>query len=141
MLLRVTILLVAAAVAAPAFAQPRDVREPPFGEFDYSWINGSNNQPASLLTVGLGIFPSYIGLESYLPQENWNYTHAFVSDATPYYFVGLRTQLYLTRRLKLELWLVNGWQTFGQWHEARAGGYSFNWRPREWISLVHSLYL
>ena len=74
------------------------------------------------INAELGIFPSYIGLESYLPQENWNYTHAFISDATPYYFVGLRTQLYLTRRLKLELWLVNGWQTFGQWHEGRAGG-------------------
>ena len=46
----------------------------------------------------------------------------------------------LTQRMKLELWVVNGWQTFGQWHEARAGGYLWNWRPREWISLVNSLY-
>jgi|SRR5579871_997782 len=93
------------------------------------------------INVELGIFPSYVGLESYLPQENWSYTHALVSDSTPYYFFGLRAQLYLTQHFKLELWVVNGWQTFGQWHEGRAGGYLWNWRPREWLSIVNSIYL
>ena len=243
-----------AAPASPApspasdAAKPLDVREPPFGEFDFAWMNGSNPQPASLLGMGpvtwsiyvdtyyawqfheptdhtifpttvaprhneislnlahlgvdltgldgpigrlyiqygsivetiagqdttttrgffltnrllqyvqqaaagwhfhalhginveAGIFPSYIGLESYLPEENWSYTHAFIADATPYYFFGLRAQIYPTSRFKLELWAVNGWQTFGQWHEARAGGYLWNWRPREWLSLVNSAYI
>ena len=92
------------------------------------------------INTELGIFPSYVGLESYLPEENWAYTHAFLSDFTPYYFFGFRGQLFLTRRSKLELWIVNGWQTFGEWHEARAGGYLWNWRPREWLSLVNSFY-
>src|SRR5262249_16936411 len=47
----------------------------------------------------------------------------------------------LTARFKLELWVVNGWQTFGQWHEGRAGGYLWNWRPREWLSIVNSAYV
>jgi hypothetical protein len=92
------------------------------------------------INAELGIFPSYVGLESYLPEENWAYNHAFMSDFTPYYFFGLRGQLFLTRRFKLELWLVNGWQTFGEWHETRAGGYLWNWRPRAWISIVNSFY-
>ena len=92
------------------------------------------------INAELGIFPSYVGLESYLPEENWAYSHAFMSDFTPYYFFGFRGQLFLTRRFKLELWLVNGWQTFGEWHESRAGGYLWNWRPRAWISLVNSFY-
>ena len=92
------------------------------------------------LTAEVGIFPSYVGLESYLPEENWAYTHTSMADFTPYYFFGLRGQLFLTRRSKLELWVVNGWQTFGEWHEARAGGYLWNWRPREWLSLVNSVY-
>jgi len=87
-----------------------------------------------------GIFPSYFALESYLPQENWNYTHPFVSDFTPYYFAGVRTQIFLQQNTKLELWLVNGWQTFGQWHETRAGGYQFNIRPSERLSINHSTY-
>ncbi|HEY8040804.1 MAG TPA: outer membrane beta-barrel protein [Polyangiaceae bacterium] len=98
----------------------------------FHWLHGVNAE--------LGIFPSYIGLESYLPEENWAYTHAFMSDATPYYFFGFRGQLYPSARLKVELWVVNGWQTFGQWHEGRAGGYLWNWRPTEWLSLVNSLY-
>src|SRR5579872_6460527 len=65
------------------------------------------------VNVELGIFPSYIGLESYLPEENWAYTHAFVADATPYYFFGVRGQLFPASDLKVELWIVNGWQTFG----------------------------
>ena len=92
------------------------------------------------INIEAGIFPSYVGLESYLPEENWAYTHAAMADATPYYFFGLRGQLFLTQRTKLELWLVNGWQTFGQWHETRAGGGLWNWRPREWLSLVSSFY-
>lgn len=99
----------------------------------FHWMHGANAE--------VGIFPSYIGLESYLPEENWSYTHAFQSDATPYYFFGFRGQLFPTARLKLELWIVNGWQTFGSWHEGRAGGYLWNWRPREWLSIVNSVYL
>src|SRR5262249_14436901 len=93
------------------------------------------------VNIEAGIFPSYFALESYFPQENWNYLHPFVSDFTPYYFAGIRNQWYFTQRTKLELWLVNGWQTFGQWHESRAGGYQLNTRPSEHISINHSTYV
>jgi len=234
------------AASAPTQDAPLDVREPPFAGFDYTWMNGSNRQPSSLLGLGpltlslyvdmfyawqfsrpvdhtifestvasrhnevavnlaaigidltgldgptgrvyiqygtnvetvygqdrtskrgyflssvpflqqigagwhfhwlhgvnieLGIFPSYIGLESYLPQENWNYTKQFLSDFTPYYLAGVRAQLYFTAQMKLELWLVNGWQTFSQWHEARAGGYFYNYRPNGAVSIVNSFYV
>ncbi len=92
------------------------------------------------VNVEFGIFPSYVAMESYLPEENWNYLHPFVSEFTPYYFSGSRTQLYLTQRLKLELWVVNGWQTFGQWQEGRAGGFLWNWRPSERFSLSSTVY-
>ena len=38
------------------------------------------------------------------------------------------------------LWAVNGWQTFGEWHEAKSGGYLWNWRPSEALSIVNSGY-
>jgi hypothetical protein len=93
------------------------------------------------VNLEFGIFPSYVGMESYLPQENWNYTHPFLSDFTPYYFYGGRAQLYLTAKTKLELWVVNGWQTYGQWQEAKSGGYLFNWRPNERLSLSSVVYV
>src|SRR5690242_11736358 len=47
----------AGAAAAPA---PLDVREPPFGEFDFSWMNGSNPQPPSLLGMGPVTWSLYV---------------------------------------------------------------------------------
>jgi hypothetical protein len=93
------------------------------------------------MNLEFGIFPSYVAMESYLPQENWNYTHPFVSDFTPYYFYGGRAQTYLTQRLKLELWIVNGWQTYGQWQEAKSGGYLLNWRPTERFIVANVIYV
>lgn len=92
------------------------------------------------LNVELGLFPSYVGLDSYVPQENWNYTHPFMADFTPYYFSGLRVQLYPREDFKIELWVVNGWQTYGQWNEGRAGGYLLNGRPGSRVSLTHLAY-
>ena len=242
------------APAAAATTPPLDLREPPFGGKDFSWLNGANSQPDSLLKLGptllslyvdtfftwqlsrpsdhtifptttaprhneigfnlasiglelppnaidspsggpigqlslqygaitdtvggqdptvnrgyylsrtalqpirtasagwhfhalhgvnleFGIFPSYVAMESYLPQENWNYSHPFVSDFTPYYFYGGRVQMYPHADVKLEVWVVNGWQTFGQWHEGRAGGYLLNWRPTERFTIANVVYL
>jgi Putative beta-barrel porin-2, OmpL-like. bbp2 len=92
------------------------------------------------INLEFGIFPSYVGMESYLPQENWNYTHPFLSDFTPYYFYGGRAQIYPSTKVKIEIWLVNGWQTFGQWHESRAGGYLAQWRPTDRLVLTNVVY-
>ncbi|MFO0663700.1 MAG: outer membrane beta-barrel protein [Polyangiaceae bacterium] len=99
----------------------------------FHWLHGAN--------IEIGILPSYIALESYIPQENWNYLHPFVSDFTPYYFSGVRAQFHLSQKLKVEAWIVNGWQTFGQWHEGRAGGYLWNYRPTERLSFTNTMYL
>jgi hypothetical protein len=93
------------------------------------------------VNVEFGIFSSYIAMESYLTEENWNYLHPFVSDFTPYYFSGSRTQIYTSQHFKIELWIVNGWQTFGQWEEARSGGYLWNWRPTEHFSVSNTVYM
>jgi Putative beta-barrel porin-2, OmpL-like. bbp2 len=92
------------------------------------------------INLDAGIFMSYIGLFSYNNFENWGYQPSYTSDNTPWFFNGLRLQTFPSDKLKLELWLVNGWQTFGQWHETRAGGYQFNLRPSERLSINHSTY-
>src|SRR4051812_1107711 len=40
--------------------KPLDVREPPFGELDFAWMNGNNAQPASLLGSGPVTFSLYV---------------------------------------------------------------------------------
>src|ERR1022692_2780130 len=51
---------VAADDKVAAAEKPLDVREAPFANHDYSWINGSNRQPNSLLGVGPLTFSLYV---------------------------------------------------------------------------------
>lgn len=90
------------------------------------------------LNVLTGIFPAYIGLESYLPQENWNYTHAVLSDWTPYYLTGAALQLYPRQDLLAQLWLVNGWQSLSKQTTSPGLGWSVTWRPNDRLSLTHN---
>lgn len=82
-----------------------------------------------------GIFPAYVGMESYEPQENWNYTHNLVCDFTPYYLQGISAQLFPLQTLKTELWFFNGWQTMAKLTDAFGYGYVVEWHPTDHFSL------
>ena len=92
------------------------------------------------LNLELGIFMSYIGLESYVMQENWNYQRSLVCDFTPFYFQGARVQFYPTQKFKTELWVMNGWQTYNTFNKRPALGNSNYFRPSENLQLVANFY-
>nr|WP_322625402.1 outer membrane beta-barrel protein [uncultured Flavobacterium sp.] len=93
------------------------------------------------LNVEMGIFMSYIGLESYVLGENWNYQRSMVCDFTPFYFQGARAQFFPTKKFKQELWVMNGWQTYNSWNTGLALGSSSYYRPSENLQLVANFYL
>ncbi|MFN8277143.1 MAG: outer membrane beta-barrel protein [Chitinophagales bacterium] len=93
------------------------------------------------INIDLGIFKSYVGLLSYNNFENWNYQPSYTSDNTPWFFTGARVQIFPTDKLKVELWLVNGWQTYGMFNEMPGFGYQVQWRPKEWVSILSSSYV
>ncbi len=92
------------------------------------------------LNFDVGIMTSFIGNLSYLNFENWTYQPSYIWEMTPYYFVGLRSQLFPTDRVKIELWLVNGWQSYSKFNETPGVGLQLQWRPREWILLSTNHY-
>jgi len=92
------------------------------------------------LNLELGIFMSYIGLESYVTQENWSYQRSMVCDFTPFYFQGARAQFYPSKKFKTELWLMNGWQTYNTYNNRPALGNSNYYRPNENLQLVANFY-
>lgn len=92
------------------------------------------------LNVEMGIFMSYIGLESYLTQENWSYQRSMVCDFTPFYFQGARVQYFPTKNFKTELWLLNGWQSYNSWSKGPGLGNSNYYRANENIQLVANFY-
>lgn len=92
------------------------------------------------LNVEMGIFMSYIGLESYVLQENWSYQRSMVCDFTPFYFQGARVQFYPSKKFKTELWILNGWQTYNSWSKSPGIGNSNYYRPNENLQLVANFY-
>jgi hypothetical protein len=92
------------------------------------------------INIEAGIFMSYIGLESYVLQENWSYQRSMVCDFTPFYFSGARIQAYPSKNFKTELWLMNGWQTYNKWNSALGIGSSNYYRPTENLQLVANFY-
>ena len=82
------------------------------------------------------MFMSYVGLNSYYQVENWEYQASFTSDNTPRFFNGLRVQIFLTKKLKIEPWIINGWQSYGMFnHQPGIGGNS-TWHPNENIKMI-----
>ena len=92
------------------------------------------------LNIDAGIFVSYIGLFSYYNFDNWTYQPSFVSSNTPWFFNGLRIQWFPTNKLKIEPWIINGWQSYAKYNGHRGLGGQILYRPHEWLSLVFNDY-
>jgi hypothetical protein len=92
------------------------------------------------LNIDAGIFVSYIGLFSYYNFDNWAYQPSFVSSNTPWFFNGIRIQWFPTDKLKIEPWIINGWQSYGRLGSKPGLGGQILWRPRPWISIVSNNY-
>jgi hypothetical protein len=92
------------------------------------------------LNIDAGIFVSYIGLFSYYNFDNWAYQPSFVSSNTPWFFNGLRIQWFPTDKLKIEPWIINGWQSYGRLGTKPGLGGQILWRPKPWVSLVFNNY-
>src|SRR5258707_6669673 len=82
-------------IAVPS-EQPLDVREPPFSEFDFAWMNGSNPQPASLLVIGPVTWSIYV--DTYYAWQFWRPIDHRSEEHTS----ELQSRQYLVCRLLLD---------------------------------------
>lgn len=103
-----------------------------YGGYHWDVWNGIN--------LDVGIFMSYVGLESYYNYENWNYQMSYVSANTPWFFNGMRLQIFPSEKLKIEPWLINGWQSYGMFNSTPGLGCQTLWRPTGEISFVSNEY-
>jgi len=92
------------------------------------------------LNLDAGIFVSYIGLFSYYNFDNWTYQPSFVSSNTPWFFNGLRVQWFPTQTLKIEPWLINGWQSYAKYNSHPGFGGQILWIPNDSFKLVFNTY-
>ena len=92
------------------------------------------------LNADAGIFVSYIGLFSYYNFDNWTYQPSFVSSNTPWFFNGLRIQYWPTEKLKIEPWIINGWQSYARYNGKPGLGGQILWRPKNYLDFVWNNY-
>ncbi len=103
-----------------------------YGGYHFNVMHGIN--------VDAGIFMSYIGLFSYYNFDNWAYQPSYVSSNTPWFFNGVRVQIFPTEHLKIEPWFVNGWQSYGRFNSRPGFGMQILWRPNGWFSILGNQY-
>ena len=103
-----------------------------YGGYHFNVLHGIN--------VDGGLFMSYIGLNSYYQVENWEYQASFTSDNTPWFFNGIRVQIFPTPHLKIEPWIINGWQSYGSFNDMPGFGGNITWMPNSNFKLLTNDY-
>lgn len=92
------------------------------------------------INIDAGIFMSYVGLFSYYQFDNWTYQPSYVSSNTPWFFNGIRIQIFPSDKLKIEPWIINGWQSYGKFNRAPGLGAQVSYRPNGSVSIVTNNY-
>jgi hypothetical protein len=103
-----------------------------YGGYHFNVMHGIN--------VDAGMFMSYIGLNSYYQVENWEYQASYTSDNTPWFFNGIRVQIYPSKTVKIEPWIINGWQSYGMFNAMPGFGGNITWCPNENVKLLTNDY-
>jgi hypothetical protein len=127
---------------------PRNDPSPGHGQWDlptaYRYISeaygGYHFDALHGVNVDAGIFLSYIGLFSYYNFDNWAYQPSYVSSNTPWFFEGVRVQVFPTAHLKIEPWFINGWQSYASANHRPGLGGQIKWTPTSWINVISNNY-
>ena len=127
---------------------PRNDASPARGNWDldtaYRYISeayaGYHINALHGINVQAGIFMSYVGLFSYYNFDNWAYQPSYVSSNTPWFFNGMRVQIFPTEHLKIEPWFINGWQSYGRFNGRPGVGAQILWRPNSRLEVLGNQY-
>jgi len=131
-----------------ATATPRNDASYSRGQWDlanaYRYVNeaygGYHFDALHGINVDAGIFLSYVGLFSFYNFDNWAYQPSYVSSNAPWFFTGMRIQVFPTEKLKIEPWIINGWQSYGRFNGRLGFGGQVLYRPTGWISMLSNNY-
>jgi len=103
-----------------------------YGGYHFDVLHGIN--------VDAGIFLSYVGLFSFYNFDNWAYQASYVSSNTPWFFTGMRIQIFPSQKLKIEPWIINGWQSYGRFNGRIGFGGQVLYRPTPWLEILSNNY-
>jgi hypothetical protein len=131
-----------------SFTTPRNDASPGRGQWSldgaYRYLSeaygGYHIDKWAGINIQAGIFMSYVGLWSYYNFDNWTYQPSYVSSNTPWFFNGMRIQIFPSDKLKIEPWFINGWQSYGRFNSTPGVGLQVLWRPTGRFSILGNQY-
>jgi hypothetical protein len=80
--------------------------------------------------IDMGIMGGHFGYENVLSIDNEMYTHALVTEYTPYYQTGIQLTHELTHKLIFRATVINGWQNIFETNDAKSVGIDIDY----WIN-------
>lgn len=87
------------------------------------------------ISVVAGLFKSHFGNESFGTFGNWNYAHAMLSDARPYYLAGVQAKWNVLPTLAVSALVYNGWQAMRDVNDYKSAGFRVDWSPTDWLQI------
>lgn len=83
----------------------------------------------------VGLFTTPIGYFSFWSKDNWTYSTPWHLNAVPYVLMGGRITQPIGKKLDVQLWIDNGWQTYGDVNRLPSAMPGINYRPVDGLLL------
>jgi hypothetical protein len=77
---------------------------------------------AKVVQLEAGVYPSHIGFEGYFTKDNWNYTHGWLGELSPYYQTGIKVARTFNPHWSAQVHVLRGWQNISDPHAPKALG-------------------
>lgn len=90
------------------------------------------------ITANMGIHFSHIGMESYVLQENWIYTHSMAIEWLPFYQSGAWATFDPNPKWSFKLYLLNGWQNIAENNKNKAIGSQLIFTPNDLFNFTYN---
>ena len=87
-----------------------------------------------------GLINSYIGYESYLAIDNFNYTRSYLSDTVPYFLIGAEALWDVSDQIDLGFYVVTGYNYLADPNDLPSLGFSGKFGLSENVRLVQNFY-
>ena len=98
--------------------------EPHFAHLEQAFVSFKPKNGRGF-EVDFGEFVTSAGAEVIETKDNWNYSRSLLfSYAIPYYHVGLRTSMPVTKALTVGVQVVNGWNNFSDNNSGKTVGFT-----------------
>lgn len=92
---------------------------------------------APSLWVDAGVFFSNVGVEGWIPADNFTLTRSLTADFSPYYSAGVRATWQAAPRLAVRVDVINGWQNISETNTDKALGTRLDFTLRDGLVATH----